>query len=240
MKKLLNYAFFGLFLYLLSGCSCDHEWIEATCEEPKTCEKCDKTEGEALGHSIGDWTYEKTNVKYAETTYAKKCENCGEVSDRNTEKIDSFIEDREFEMTAEEFTERLNYKFGSIKENTLMTQEQSLDGDYGCAIGDSSSKEVLGGIIFAAKNEEAITSSQGNTKNISLITGIVYETDDVARVLLGVIVTLDPSLSVSDAIDVGKATTNAARSGDAYTKNGITYMITLSGDSTYILATVKK
>ena len=28
-----------------------HEWTDATCGTPKTCTKCDLTEGEALGHS---------------------------------------------------------------------------------------------------------------------------------------------------------------------------------------------
>ncbi len=33
--------------------SCAHEWVEATCTEPKTCSLCGETEGEALGHTEG-------------------------------------------------------------------------------------------------------------------------------------------------------------------------------------------
>ena len=29
----------------------EHKWVEATCVEPRMCEKCDETEGEPLGHS---------------------------------------------------------------------------------------------------------------------------------------------------------------------------------------------
>lgn len=36
---------------LLAGCSCQHDWMEATCLSPKICTKCDATEGQALGHS---------------------------------------------------------------------------------------------------------------------------------------------------------------------------------------------
>ena len=47
--------------------SCEHNWKEATCETAKTCERCGKTEGEALGHS---W-------KGATCEAAKTCERCG-------------------------------------------------------------------------------------------------------------------------------------------------------------------
>ena len=33
-----------------------HEWIEATCDEPRTCKTCGATQGSALGHSWGAWT----------------------------------------------------------------------------------------------------------------------------------------------------------------------------------------
>ena len=31
-----------------------HEWVDATCTEPKTCSRCGATEGEALGHTPAD------------------------------------------------------------------------------------------------------------------------------------------------------------------------------------------
>ena len=39
---------------LLSATSCcwKHEWVEATCTEPRTCSKCGQTEGSKLGHDI--------------------------------------------------------------------------------------------------------------------------------------------------------------------------------------------
>ena len=52
MKKyLLILPVFLLCAAILTGCSCQHEWMEATCETAKTCSKCDAVEGEALGHS---------------------------------------------------------------------------------------------------------------------------------------------------------------------------------------------
>lgn len=51
---------------LLAGCSCQHQWAEATCTAPKTCTKCDAAEGEALGHSWQD----------ADCTTPKTCSRC--------------------------------------------------------------------------------------------------------------------------------------------------------------------
>lgn len=47
---------------------CDHEWIDATCKEPKHCSKCGETEGTPLDH------------EWAEATFAapKTCTLCGE------------------------------------------------------------------------------------------------------------------------------------------------------------------
>ncbi len=43
-----------------------HKWKDADCTNPKTCQYCDKTEGEALGHN---WTE-------GSCTEAKVCKNC--------------------------------------------------------------------------------------------------------------------------------------------------------------------
>ncbi len=64
LATLLCYASIGA----LAGCGCEHEWIEATCTVPKTCSKCNQTEGDALGHQ---WT-EATCIK------PKTCRVCGE------------------------------------------------------------------------------------------------------------------------------------------------------------------
>ena len=41
---------------MLCGCCLRHDWQEASCEAPKTCSECGKTEGEALGHTWADAT----------------------------------------------------------------------------------------------------------------------------------------------------------------------------------------
>ncbi len=67
MKK-LAVILLVLSLVLLAGCACKHEWKEATCEAPKTCDLCGETEGEPLGHTWEDAT----------CTKARTCKTCSE------------------------------------------------------------------------------------------------------------------------------------------------------------------
>ena len=53
-----------------SGEALGHDWSEATCTEPKTCSVCGETEGDALGHSWNDATCTEPNT----------CSVCGETS----------------------------------------------------------------------------------------------------------------------------------------------------------------
>lgn len=68
MKKLILLMSVAAVMLMLVGCgSCKHDWVEATCSEPKHCSKCGKTEGFALQHK---W-------KEATCTEPKTCELCG-------------------------------------------------------------------------------------------------------------------------------------------------------------------
>lgn len=64
---------------------CAHEWVEATCQEPKHCSKCGETEGAPLDHV---WT---------EATFAapKTCTLCGETEGERTQ---SYFEEHGVEV----------------------------------------------------------------------------------------------------------------------------------------------
>ena len=49
---------------------CPHEWTDANCTSPKTCQKCGKTEGEPLGDEGHIW-------ESATCTKPKTCSVCG-------------------------------------------------------------------------------------------------------------------------------------------------------------------
>ena len=69
MKKISILLVLALIAALFAGCqlTCKHEWAEATCEAPKTCENCGKTEGEELDHSWAEATCDAP----------KTCKECG-------------------------------------------------------------------------------------------------------------------------------------------------------------------
>lgn len=54
-------------IMILTSCGCKHEWVPATCTEPKTCLICGATEGMPIGHQ---W-------KIATCTEPKTCTVCG-------------------------------------------------------------------------------------------------------------------------------------------------------------------
>lgn len=56
MKKHFNIICVILLCLILSGCSCKHEWINATCSSPVICSKCGEKAGAPLEHIWEDAT----------------------------------------------------------------------------------------------------------------------------------------------------------------------------------------
>lgn len=68
MKKSISILLtFLLCTALLAGCSCEHEWTDATCTDAKHCTKCEAVDGGALGHN---WTD-------PDCVTPKTCSRCG-------------------------------------------------------------------------------------------------------------------------------------------------------------------
>jgi len=67
--------------------SCNHNFEPATCEEPETCSLCGEQNGQALGHSYGDWkTTEKSTCKDFGTK-ERVCSVCGDSEKESIEKL---------------------------------------------------------------------------------------------------------------------------------------------------------
>lgn len=67
-KRILVLLIVTVCALMLASCGCEHEWVDATCDTPKTCSLCEMTEGEALGHTWQD----------ADCVTPKTCTVCGE------------------------------------------------------------------------------------------------------------------------------------------------------------------
>ncbi len=66
-KTFFVFILAALCVFVLTGCQCEHEFLDADCLSPKTCELCGETEGEALGH---DW-------QDASCIVPQTCSRCG-------------------------------------------------------------------------------------------------------------------------------------------------------------------
>ncbi len=68
MKKIVIATLLVVTMLVMAGCFCKHEWVDADCTTPKTCSRCEETEGAPLGHTWMAATCEDP----------KTCEECGE------------------------------------------------------------------------------------------------------------------------------------------------------------------
>ena len=54
MKRTIYILALLTLVLVFAGCGCKHDWLEATCDVPKTCALCGQRQGAALGHSWAD------------------------------------------------------------------------------------------------------------------------------------------------------------------------------------------
>lgn len=67
MKKKLYILLLALAcLSVLTGC-CSHTWLDATCEDPQICSKCEEVQGDPLAHDMAD----------ADCVNPRTCTRCG-------------------------------------------------------------------------------------------------------------------------------------------------------------------
>lgn len=112
-------------ILVFSGCACKHEWVEANCTAPKTCELCGETEGEPLPHNFADatCTLRKTCTvcnavegsalghQWIDATYSepKTCEVCGETEGRPLLRTDLGMDNDSMAEAISQITQVLGY-----------------------------------------------------------------------------------------------------------------------------------
>ncbi len=213
---------------------CTHKlWTNANCTSPRTCKSCGKTEGKPLGHQPGSWT---TEVDYVDATSKeiRECGRCGEVVDtRNEKEITSFLGDGSFSISPEGFIERLNEEFSDIPNCSSMKASYELD-DSGTGlelqIKNGSTLASIGG-FFSDSSSQLLFSYLGSENCFKNIVMYFENSDYAAATALATIQAIDPTLSFSDAKEIG-----AACVGTPTVKNGITYAI-LASNGEYWLST---
>lgn len=213
-----------------------HEWKEATCTAPKTCQRCGRTERKSLGHQPGSWTKE---VDYVDATSKEiqECERCGEVIDtRNEKEIASFVGDGVFSISPEGFIERLNEEFSDIPNCSSMNADYELDDSgMGLELQIKNGSKIAGiGGFFSDSSNPVLLSYLGSENCFKNIVMYFENSDYAAATALATIQAIDPTLSFSDAKEVGAACVDAPT-----VKNGITYAIVASNGEYWLSARIE-
>ena len=156
------------------GSALDHSWKEATCEEPKVCERCGKTEGEALGHNwdfaTGECTRCGTECNHitnsGESSWdneRKECRICGVqlyattiIAEKNPNKTDYFVGE---ELDLEGISLIVIYENGY--QETITSGAEGLT--YTPSKLDKSGRQAV-----TIKYKQLITNVYVNVKNIEV------------------------------------------------------------------------
>lgn len=216
---------------------CTHKlWANATCTSPRTCKSCGKTEGEPLGHQPGSWT---TEVDYVDATSKeiRECEKCGEVVDtRNEKEITSFLGDGKFSISPKGFIDRLNEEFSDIPNCSSMNADYELDDSgMGLELQIKNGSKVAGiGGFFSDSSNPVLLSYLGSENCFKNIVMYFENSDYAAATALATIQAIDPTLSFSDAKEVGAACVDTPT-----VKNGITYAIVASNGEYWLSARIE-
>lgn len=213
-----------------------HEWEEATCTTPKTCQRCGETKGEPLGHQPDSWTKE---VDYVDATSKeiRECERCGEVVDtRNEKEITSFLGDGKFSISPEGFIDRLNEEFSDIPNCSSMNADYELDDSgMGLELQIKNGSKIAGiGGFFSDSSNPVLLSYLGSENCFKNIVMYFENSDYAAATALATIQAIDPTLSFSDAKEVGAACVDTPT-----VKNGITYAIVASNGEYWLSARIE-
>jgi len=217
MKKKIALALALLIMLslALTGCCLNHEWVEATCTEPKTCSKCGETEGEALGHTWtdatctapktcsvcaetegealghteGDWETVETATLIQAGSQRQLCSVCGETlaTEETPQKVPA-IDGIEYNFTPEEFIEAFN----------LLTK----DDVY---IDTGSVQEVDGLIMYPYMADGSSSGilfgfSCADSGNVQFICLSGKDTDDLYTLFSLCFVILDPNSNYGTAL----------------------------------------
>lgn len=120
-------------LAVFFSCICLHEWVDATCERPRYCSKCEATEGEALGHDWAEATCtvaqyckvcsmvqgtplghtpseEVRQLDAANGNYIiqQHCTTCRQQLTAQQVKLETFVENAQFFFSAQDFLDRMS------------------------------------------------------------------------------------------------------------------------------------
>lgn len=169
MKKYLYLALIVTCLaVLLAGCGCEHEWEDATCTAPKTCKLCEETEGEALGHTPGEWAITLEPVEGKAGLREQNCTACGDVVTTEDYTLSATHDGTNYTLTVAEYAERLDRILRQIRPELSCRVESNKKGNP-CIYVFWQEEGYLTAIVPTTASEDALTdaaSCPGKLQNL--------------------------------------------------------------------------
>ncbi len=228
----------GLFVALIVVILCmpdthKHDWVAATCTEPKTCADCGETEGEALGHTPGEWELDEPSYTTATVWLRQKCTVCGTQLDSELKKMSTLCENGELLLTPDEFTQRygdvLNYCFSEYGTKLVAADSDSV----GCCIVKNGST-LVGTVLFFKTGDSFIADKDAH--GIVKLTVGFKSTDktEIVKTIVPLVMTVDPSLEFEEAKSIAVKFFD-----DPYTYNGIRYAFAHYAGAYYMNISIK-
>ena len=178
---------------LLAGCSCKHEWIDATCDSGKVCSICGSSEGEPLAHIWTDATCTasrmctlcaatdgdplphspgetETSTDYVRAVQIETtaCADCCIVLSTNETTI-SLIDRDCFLLSPEEFVARLNHIYAlNGKTNWSASLELTTSDGQDYNLVELRCDDIIYARVFFASKIRDITAKEKDERIVSL------------------------------------------------------------------------
>lgn len=249
MKKVITLVLAVFLCMALSACCLSHEWQEATCTAPKTCAKCQdtegnalghtwveadcenakicqvcgETEGEPLGHTPGEWEMVSFDHITLVRERVKHCTVCEKLVEDETETLTTLHEDGTFLLNCQQIQERMQYLSDTIE------QVNSMD----CRLVMDDSGDAFFDIYWVEKNNNKTRyTSFATIYPVDKDSNIPYHAADTCpvelhalgydRPIIALVLTLDPTLTYDKSLEV---LNQAIHNGGEITHNGIRFVI---------------
>ena len=245
--------------FLLCGCCLSHDWVEASCTAPKTCSRCEKTEGEALEHqweaatckapktcdtcgltegeplphTPGEWTTFLTEYVTAKNLMIQQCRDCGEILDENIILLEQMHDGAHFLLSADDYTERLV---------AMMQPFQEGYGEYTAEIVDEGDgKAQLNiyctngriretvGELSFAIGGDELRYDQKDSEHSFVAVGGIISSDHLNVIMPALVQTTDPTMDIAEIFSLAEEWIF----NRSTTYNGISYGI-VAGNETAV------
>lgn len=216
-------------LFILTGCGCKHEWIEATCttpktcslcnetegtpvshswsnatcKAPKTCDTCGTTEGELLPHAPGEWTTFRTDYITAKSLMVQQCKDCGELLDENIILLDHLHDGTHFLLSTEDFAARLTAMMQELQEDygeyTAEVTEED-DGNAQLNIYCTNGRiRETAAELSFGTGGNELDYDQKDAENSFIGVGGIISSDHLNVIMPALVQTVDPTIDVPEA-----------------------------------------